>query len=82
MNHPTKYVIQFICENIINILQIQHTIDYNIDLLNNPKCIIPKCISKHVNFDINNHTALALGITDVNKITQLYYDTYKEIGFK
>lgn len=81
MNHPTKYLIQFICENIINILQIQNNINYNIDLLENTKCILYKCISKNVNFDINNHSFLTLGITDVSKITELYYDTYKEIGF-
>jgi len=82
MNHPTKYVIQFICEKIINILQIENTLDYNIDILNNPKCILYKCIQKNVNFDINNHNALKFGITDVSKITQIYYDTYKEIKFK
>lgn len=82
MNHPTKYVIQFICEKIINILQIQNTINYNIDLLENPRCILYKCISKNVNFDINNQNVLTLGITDINNITQLYYDTYKNIDFK
>jgi len=83
MNHPTKYVIQFICENIINILQIQNTINYDIDLLDNPRCILYKCISKNVNFDINNQNVLTSGITDINNITQLYYDTYnKIIGFK
>lgn len=82
MNHPTKYVIQFICEEITNILQIENTINYDIDVLNHPKCILYKCISKNINFDINNHDALTLNITDVNKITQLYYDTYTNIGFK
>ena len=81
MNHPTKYVIQFICEQIINTLQIQNTINYNIDLLSNPRCILYKCISKNVNFDINNHASLTLGITDIKKTTQLYYATYKAIGF-
>ena len=82
MNHPTNYVIQFICEKITTILNIQNTIDYNIDILNNTKCILYKCISKNVNFNINNHTPLTLGITDVIKTTQLYYATYKEIGLK
>lgn len=80
MNHPTKYVIQFICEKIINILQIENTLDYTIDTLENAKCILYKCIQKIVNFDINNHNALTIGLTDVSKITQLYYDTYKKIG--
>ena len=82
MNHPTKYIIQFICEKITDILNIQNNIDYNIDTLNDPKCILYKCISKNVKFDINNYNALTLGITNIKKITQLYYDTYKEIGFK
>jgi len=82
MNHPTKYVIQFICTKIIDILQIQNTINYDLDLLSSSKCILYKCISKNVNFDINNHNALTLGNTDIHKITQLYYDTYKEIGFQ
>ena len=82
MNHPTKYVIQFICEEIIKYLQIENTINYDIDLLSNTKCILYKCISKNINFDINNHNPLTLNNTDINKITQLYYDTYKEIGFK
>lgn len=82
MNHPTKYVIQNICENIINILQIKNTIKYDIEFLDQTKCILYKCISKNVNFDINNHNALTLNYNDNYKITQLYYDTYKEIGFK
>jgi hypothetical protein len=82
MNHPSKFVIQFICEKIINILQIPNTINYDIDILNNPKCMLYKCIEKNVNFDINNNNPLILDITDINKIVQLYYDTYTEIGFK
>jgi len=83
MNHPTKYVIQYICEKIVDILQIQNTINYNIDILDNVKCILYKCISKNVNFDINMHNPLIINnITDIDKITQLYYDTYKEIGFE
>lgn len=82
MNHPTKYVIQHICEKIIDILQIQNTINYNIDILNNTKCILYKCISKNINFDINKHNVLTSNYTDIHKITHLYYDTYKEIGFK
>jgi len=82
MNHPTKYVIQFICEKITDILKIQNNINYHIDILDKTKCILYKCISKNVNFDINNHSALTLDITDIEKITQLYYDTYKEIDFR
>ena len=82
MNHPTKYIIEFICEEIIKYLQITNNINYDIDLLNGTKCILYKCISKNINFDINNHSVLTSNNTDINKITQLYYDTYKEIGLK
>ena len=84
MNHPTKYVIQHICEEIINILKLPNTINYNIDMLasdSQPKCIIYKCIQNSVNFNIDNHTPLTQNKNNVNDITQLYYDTYKEIGF-
>uniref|UniRef100_A0A6C0EH21 Polysaccharide biosynthesis enzyme WcbI domain-containing protein n=1 Tax=viral metagenome TaxID=1070528 RepID=A0A6C0EH21_9ZZZZ len=80
MNHPTKYVTQYICEEIINILNIPNTINYEIDLLPDPKCIIYKCIQKNVNFDINNHPPLTLNKTNIHDISQLYYDTYKKIG--
>lgn len=80
MNHPTKYVIQFICEQIVSILQIKNTINYIVDILDNPKCILYKCIQKNVNFDINQCKPLMNTETDINKITQIYYDTYKEIG--
>ena len=39
-NHPTKFIIQFICEQIIQILNINNTMDYNVDELNYIKCII------------------------------------------
>ena len=80
MNHPTKYVIQYICEEIINILSIPNTINYDIDLLPDPKCIIYKCIQKNVTFDINNHIPLTLNKTGIYDIAQLYYDFYKKIG--
>jgi hypothetical protein len=86
MNHPTKYLMQFICEQIIDILQLQnhidYNLDYNIDTLAKTKCILYKCISKIVNFDINVCTSLTRGVEGSDKITQLYYDTYKEIGYK
>lgn len=82
MNHPSKYVIQYICEEIINFFQIPNTIDYNIDYLDNPRCIIYKCIQKNVIFDINDCLPLTLNNTDKYLITKIYYDTYKAIGFR
>jgi hypothetical protein len=81
MNHPTKYIIQYICDEIIKYLQIENTINYNIDELNGIKCILYKCISKNVNFNIDEHKPLTSGKIDIHEITNLYYNTYKEIGF-
>jgi len=82
MNHPTKYVIQFICEKIVEILPICTNINYTNDFLSNPSCILYKCISKNVNFDIDKQELLTGYDRDVKGITRLYYDTYKEIGLK
>jgi hypothetical protein len=82
MNHPTKYLMQYICEEIIRILQLPNTINYEVDVLANPRCPLYKCIQKCVNFDINEYKPLTLGKTSIIEITHLYYDTYKEIGFK
>lgn len=79
-NHPTKYVLQNICEKIIGICKISNTINYNADPLHYPKCIIYKCISKNVNFDISNHKSLACNKEEVDQIVQMYYETYKKIG--
>ena len=79
MNHPTKYLLQFICEEIVNILKIKNTINYEIDVLaSETKCIIYKCIQQNVNFDIKKHFPLTLQKKNVYEITELYYDTYSK----
>ena len=52
MNHPTKYVIQNLCEQIIVILNINNTIKYNIDILDNYKSILYKCIEEILYWNI------------------------------
>jgi hypothetical protein len=81
MNHPTKYLIQYICIRIIDILEIEDTIDYNSDYLSNPSCILYKCIQKNVNFNITDCSVLTSGRSSIYDITQLYYNTYKEINY-
>ena len=79
MNHPSKYIFQYISEEIINILQIKNTIDYDIDDLSCLRCIIYKCIQKNVEFDISKHTPLICNETNINSITKIYYDFYGTI---
>ena len=82
MNHPSKYLIQYISEQIINILKIKNTINYDVDILWNPKCILYKCISKCVNFKVDDHLPLTKNLTDPLKITELYYSSYESIDYK
>ena len=81
MNHPTKYVIQHMCEQLIPILGIKNNIKYEIDPLNVTKCILYKCIQSVVNFNINDHSIKTADSRDVVSITKLYYDTYRCIDF-
>ena len=81
MNHPSKFVLQYICENIIKILNIKNTINYNIDPLSNPKNIIYKCIQKVVNFDIKKCNIKINNKENINEITKIYFDTYKKINY-
>jgi hypothetical protein len=80
MNHPSKYVIQYICEEIIKHLQWKNTINYEIDILNNPKCILYSCIQSAVHFDISKHQPLTSEKTTVPDIVSLYCETYKRVG--
>ena len=77
MNHPTKFLLQLICEEIVKILAIENSIDYNIDPLDNPKCILYKCIQNSVNFDINDYNSLTLDKSGNYDITKLYFESYK-----
>lgn len=77
VNHPTKDVLQYICENIIYIWNIPNNITYSLDPLNYIKCILFKCISSNVNFNINNHDPFLLNQTDINAIVSIYYNSYQ-----
>lgn len=81
MNHPTKYLIQYVCLEIIDCLQIPNTINYDIDTFQHLKCILYKCIQPQVNFDINEHPPLMLNKVTVEEITKIYYDSYKTINY-
>lgn len=82
MNHPSKYLFHFITHEIIKILNIENTIDYNIDPLDNPKCILYKCIQNSVNFNINEHQSVTLDKNGNYEITKLYFESYKDNNIK
>jgi len=90
MNHPTKILLQFVANEIIKKLNnvfvdghlseisVDNSINYNIDPLNEPKCIIYSCIQNAVNFDISKEQFALCDKHDAESITRLYYDTYNE----
>ena len=81
MNHPTKFVFQYISEEIINYLNIKNSIDYNYDGLTWIRCIMYKCIQNIVEFNICDYTPLLYNESDIYKITQIYYDNYRNNFF-
>ena len=83
INHPSKYIFHHIIEIIYNNLQLSlNNINYEICPLNHTKCILYKCLQKHVNFDITIHKPCLLkfqNISDINMILKQYYDSYSKI---
>ena len=82
MNHPTNILLQYISEEIIKSLNIKNTMNYNIDPLNEPKCIIYNCIQNAVNFDISKANISLCDRHDIKSVTQLYYETYNSINLE
>jgi len=75
-NHPTPFVLQYICEHIVSILNIANTIDYESDPFKDTKCLLNICIQKTVHFSIKDHAPLIDGKTSLNDICKLYYQLY------
>ncbi len=78
MNHPTKYLFQLICNEIIKILELDNNINYSIDPLDNPKCILYKCVQNAVHFNINDNESITLDKRGNYDITKLYFESYKK----
>ena len=80
MNHPTKYLMQFICIKILQELEINEiNINLNVDpLFENERGIIYKCIQKVVDFNINDYTPQLskFKVNNIKQIVKTYYDTY------
>jgi hypothetical protein len=89
MNHPTKYTIQYVCSHIMDVFgfenNIDYMIDYEADILNNPKCILYSCIQKKVNFDIDKYNQ-SINIwnnknMNLKTATELYYIVYHKMKY-
>lgn len=73
INHPTKYILQYMAKQICNTIKIK--INYDIDpLQSNVKQILYKSVQKLVDFNIDNYTSNY----DLNKYILSYLEVYNE----
>lgn len=87
MNHPTKYVLQYIAKEIIaylndNTLVINHSID---PLGSNAKCILYNSVRCIVHFDTENDLPKFpndITSSDINHFVNSYYETYTQVSLK
>ena len=76
-NHPSKNLFQYVCEEILVILNVKNTIDYEIDVLYHTRCILYACIQQVVSFDITKHPPLLNKRTNIQDISESFYEMYK-----
>lgn len=65
----------------LKLLKCYNNINYSIDPLNNPRCILYKCLESVVRFKIHDDI-ITQNFTDKFLITKLYFDTYDKINFR
>lgn len=85
MNHPTKYVFHDIAEKIVNYLNLNNNINYNIDpLSSNERGILYKCIQNVVEFNLNDYQPRLnkFNLESTKDIINKYFDIYTELKIK
>lgn len=84
MNHPAKYILQYIAEIVLDYLNIDNNINYEIDYCyNEERAMLYKCIQQVVEFDIDIEKPRLHKFNTENKIKiiEKYYDTYANYDF-
>ena len=76
-NHPSKTLFQYVCEEILVILNLENRIDYKIDVLDHTRCILYACIQQVVSFDITKQRPLLNKQTNIQDIAESFYEIYK-----
>ena len=71
-NHPSKYLLQYIASEIVTILNIENTINMNIDPFNFERYILYSCIQKMVDFNIDDYAPYIHNESSVNEIYNIY----------
>lgn len=77
-NHPSKYLLQYIALEILNILNIPNTINTELDPFSYERCILYSCIQKMVNFDIRNYNPF---MNNCHNIYDIFHYTKAELQF-
>jgi len=80
VNHPSKFVLQYVCENILSHMNEINTMNYHADPLNTEKNIIYKCVQKIVNFSVYDHPPLLKHMEDDYSVVNSYFEIYKRIS--
>ena len=84
MNHPTKHLFQFICDQITDILKVESLdTDRSLDpLSSDTRCTLYKCVQSAVNFRLDDCSIKTMDAQDPLAVARLYYDAYDEVGFR
>ena len=82
VNHPSKYIFQYISQQILHQLNIDSIINCEIDYFTHTRCILYKCIQKVVLFDIQKELPLIYEQKNVKEITNWYYELYKNYNIE
>jgi len=84
INHPTKVLIQHVCHELLNILQIENTMDYWSDFLSHTiRNIMYKCVEQVVSFKISVPLIDFPNYAyhhDAKGVTEFYYNGYRQLG--
>lgn len=76
VNHPSHHLVNYICENIVNLLGIKNTINYGIDHFRDIRCILYDSLQSVLEFDIKQHTPFIGGKETIEEIYDIYSQIY------
>lgn len=83
INHGTKYMYQYVVENINFLLNGKLNINYEIDSHYNPtRHVVYSCLNKVLNFEIPSDSGLPSGVVGNRNVVDKYFTTYHKNNIK